>query len=300
MNEEFAIDPEACQTGYEFKSLLAQFGPFAGRYSVRFPKDWIARTFDQVEGWPDGLSKVAGKRALQQAQASGAFVRSQGRVWSPALDWPANVRKTQASARPFHGVVARRELADEFPVLETFDPPPSTEIHVLPTASALASPARYLLETGPEVALVDPYFNPCRENNAAVLIALLKIAASTSTCVAFSVWSFADAILAANSEQELRCALRDVSMEAGFAPQSLSLKLVGDAKITTATDSFKFHPRYLLTAKGGLRYDAGFKKESGKAKVEISVVGRGTHSGLVSIYLEGAALESIRCAIGTT
>ena len=31
MNEEFAIDPEACESGFEFKALLMHFGPFTGR-----------------------------------------------------------------------------------------------------------------------------------------------------------------------------------------------------------------------------------------------------------------------------
>jgi len=285
MNEEFAIDPEACESGAEFRLLLGQFGPLVGRYAARFPSSWMARTAEIIDRWPDGLSKVAARQALLRAKESGVFVRSGGRDWAPALDWPDNVRAVQRSKAPFAGVVARRALAHEYPTLETFDPRPSGEAFVEPTARGLAEPARLLIEMGPEIAIVDPYFDPSRKGNAAVLRALLAYGATSRTCASFFIWTLAKHVLERNSRADLEQALEVASKASGFYPKPIAISLVDDSSLDAQEGlAIRFHSRYLITMRGALRYDAGFRAE-GRAKVEVSVVGPGTHAGLVSLYL---------------
>lgn len=288
MNEEFAIDPEACESGAEFKFLLGQFGPLVGRYAARFPGSWMARTAEIVDKWPDGLSKVAARQALLRAKESGAFVRSGGRDWAPALDWPDNVRAVQRSKAPFDGVVARRALADEYPTLETFEPRPSGEAFVEPTARGLAEPARQLIEMGPEIALADPYFDPSREGNAAVLRALLAYAATSRSCASFCIWTLSKHVLERNSRADLERALEVASKASGFYPRPIAICLVDEPSLYAHEGlRIRFHSRYLVTMRGALRYDAGFRAE-GRGRVEVSVVGPGTHAELVSLFLGSA------------
>ncbi len=288
MNEEFAIDPEACESGFEFKALLMHFGPFTGRYAVQYPRNWITMTLARVEALPDGLGKAAAKRALTQAKDEGAFTKPRGRAWFPEHDWPGNVRRVQAGSERFDGVIARRSLRDEFSVLETFDPPASTELTVQPPRAAdLAAPARHLIVAATEVAIVDPYFRPCRSSNAAVLVELLRIAAASSSCRSLVVWASASKS-EGDSDEGIRSALRRAASDAAFSNRSLGIKLLRDDILESEFGPQTFHGRYLVTARGALRYDMGFKEER-SGGVELSIVGRDRLRMLRALYLDGKA-----------
>ena len=287
MNEEFAIDPEACESGFEFKALLMHFGPFTGRYAVLYPKNWITMTLHRVEALPDGLGKAAAKRAIKQAIDEGAFTKPRGRDWIPEHDWPVNVRRVQAGPDRFDDVIARRTLGHEFPVLETFDPPASVELTVRPRAADLAAPARQLIVAATEVAIVDPYFRPCRAENAVVLTELLRIAAASSTCRSLVIWARADK-QKEDSDGEIRSALRRTASDAAFSGRSLGIKLLRDGVLESDRGPQTFHLRYLVTERGGLRYDKGFQQET-TGGVELSIVGRDRLRTLRALYLDGEA-----------
>ena len=72
--------------------------------------------------------------------------------------------------------------------------------------------------------------------------------------------------------------------------------VTGTTSTTTSSDDIlesdfgpqTFHVRYLVTARGALRYDIGFKEER-SGGVELSIVGRDRLRMLRALYLDGKA-----------
>ena len=72
-------------------------------------------------------------------------------------------------------------------------------------------------------------------------------------------------------------------MQANFKPgREIEMILVEDESRQT-----KMHGRYLLSIKGGIRFDQGFQRLPDGRHVDVGPIGKNTHDALLDIYCDG-------------
>lgn len=284
MNEEFAVEPVACSTPAELIFLLRQFGLFGGRYIVRFPEPWGDLLKDHISGWPDGLDKQAAKRQLGQANEECAFVGSGGRTYSPQRSWIENVDVAQKSSARFDHVVAHPRHG-KYSTAATFDFGRGTAPEIHATATGIVGVARRLLDVSPELALIDPLFNPCEGDKRIVLHELLAYLAKRN-CTRVDIWIHEPRRNQRNSPEEKIQVLAEVVKATGFA-HTVRLFLVTDKSLGPKGQKFRFHRRYMLSIYGAIDFDMGFQQLPAGELVPVNIVNRDMHERLVKRFLQG-------------
>lgn len=286
MNELYAADPSVCIHASELKLLLASFGPYAGRYLANYPSDWVT----QVERQLGNLGEIEAARVktmLRRAKENMALIPWNGLAWDKEQEWLVNARPLLNTAPAvFVGLIAREAKPPAIHRLHDFDLPPTAEERVAGTASEYARISKILLLLSPEIALVDPYLHPLKSNCAAVLKAMFDTAAK-GKCQKITLWARAAEICGngvyAVIKADLEACLRQLARQAGFKPgREIEMILVEDE-----TAQAKMHGRYLLSIKGGIRFDQGFKQLPQGRHVDVGPVGKPPHDALLDIYFNG-------------
>jgi hypothetical protein len=167
------------------------------------------------------------------------------------------------------------------------------DLELSPTADELvdAIPDEYvrvsrtLLKISPELAFIDPYVSPCTSDRRDVLVAMLREVA-TGKCRQVMVWSKYSLVVSEKKHSlvEVRDAWRDILHEAAW-PAGRQFKHV---LIDDSASKVRMHGRYLISIKGGVRYDQGFQRFGRGRGNEVSPVGRSLHDVLFGIYFENS------------
>ena len=101
------------------------------------------------------------------------------------------------------------------------------------------------------------------------------------------MWARAAEVLGSRSMDAIEADLQDVLLRlarrAKFKPgREIHMNLVEDE-----TGRTKMHARYLLSIKGGIRFDQGFQQLPQGRRVDVGPIGKATHAELCNIYLDG-------------
>lgn len=286
MNELYAADPSVCGHASELKLLLASFGPYAGRYLANYPSDWAARVERQLENLGE-IEAARVKTILRRAKESMALIPWNGLAWNKRQEWLANARPLlNTEPAMFDGLIARQATPPAIHHLHDLELPPTAEERIQGTASEYARISKILLVLSPEIALVDPYLNPLKGECAAVLKAMFDTAAK-GKCQKISLWARESEVCRRGAypviQADLEDRLRQLARQAGFKPRrEIEMILVEDESRRA-----KMHGRFLLSIKGGIRFDQGFQQLPQGRQVDVGPVGKTTHNALLDIYFEG-------------
>jgi hypothetical protein len=289
MNELYATDPNSCTQVSDLKFLLNCFGPYTGRYLIKYPSDWGVRVEDNFKNAGDlALAKV--KALLRRANEDMTLVSTKKLPWIDNHDWMQNawpLLKEHGSI--FDGLVSGSEHthADHPAIchLHELDLAPTAEERILGTPQEYARVAKFLVLLSPELVLVDPYLNPIKKNCKSVLGPILKLAAQ-GKCQKVTIWArtideVGDALRQA--QVNVKNSLSELANEVGFrGDKSLELFWVSDE-----ISECKMHARYLLSIKGGIRLDQGFQQLPKGRRVDVSPVGKDIHMNLLDIFFDG-------------
>lgn len=286
MNELYATDPSVCIHASELKLLLASFGPYAGRYLANYPGDWAT----QVEKQLDNLGELEAARVktmLRRAKEGMAVIAWNGLAWNKEKEWLANAKSLLNTAPAMlDGLIALEAAPPAIHHLHDLDLPPTAEERIIGTASEYARISKILLLFSSEIALVDPYLNPLKSDCASVLKAMFDKAAK-GKCQKITLWARESEVCRRGAysviKSDLEDRLRQLARQAGFkAGREIELILVEDESQKT-----KMHGRYLLSIKGGIRFDQGFQQLPQGRCVDVGPIGKATHGDLLDIYFEG-------------
>jgi len=286
MNELFAADPSTCKHISDLNLLLSAFGPYTGRYLANYPSDWMKRIELQYENvGPIEIEKA--KALLRRAKDGLKFVTRKNLAWSIEKEWIENI-KTVLASKPtlFSGVIANENISTNIKQLEDHDLSPTSEENIKGTNIEYGRVCEILMLLSPELIFIDPYLNPLRRQYKSVLSSLFSIAAR-GQCERIVIWSRASEVCRVGSPsvilRDIKESLQGLMQEAGFrSGREIEMILVEDE-----SSKNKMHGRYFLTIKGGIRLDQGFQQLPGERRVDVSPVGRSTHSNLLDIYLDG-------------
>ena len=286
MNELYAADPSVCAHASELKLLLASFDPYAGRYLANYPENWVAQVESQFENRGE-IEKARVKTILRRAKEGMAMVTRANLSWNADKEWLENARPLlNTPPAVFDGLIAREATPPAIHHLHDLDLPPTAEERISGTASEYARISKILLVLSPEIALVDPYLNPLNGKCASVLKAMFDMAGK-GKCQKISLWARASEVFGHSAcaviKADLEDRLRQLARQAGFKPgREIEMILVEDE-----SRQAKMHGRFLLSIKGGIRFDQGFQQLPQGRCVDVGPVGKTTHNALLDIYFDG-------------
>jgi hypothetical protein len=286
MNELYAADPAVCSHASDLKMLLANFGPYTGRYLANYPADWAS----QVEKRFCGAGDVEAARVqtlLRRAKENLTLVTRSNLPWNVQQAWLPNAAPMVGGvAAVFDGLIALKAKPPTIHDLHELELPPTAEERVAGIATEYARISKILLLLSPEIVLIDPYLNPLKRSCVTVLTSLFELAAK-GKCQKISLWMRASEVFGAGSSSaikaDLQGALLQLASSANFKPgREIEMVLVEDE-----SSQSKIHGRYLLSIKGGVRLDQGFSQLPSGRKVDVGPIGRSVHGDLMDIFFDG-------------
>jgi hypothetical protein len=283
MNEHFAAEPICFRTFAEFRSLVKQFGPEAGRYLTGYPSKWselVSKTLLTEEVRDVELTKI--KRALQMAYEQHRVIDG-ALPYDDSKPWLQNAMQLMSQFKKFDAVVSAEEAtADKVYTLESIDIPPIAEEKMEAHPNEFARVVQTLVQISNELIFVDPFANPCKADVYVVLLAILKLVAR-SKCSNVVIFARENILLRNHDTSELRQRLSQLKKDSELPARCmLSLQLFDDDRT-----EIKVHARYLLSKEGGIRFDQGFHKLGAGKKVDVAPLTQATLKPALDVYVEG-------------
>lgn len=268
---EYAVEPKAISLDLRTCQYLSSlFGFDRGRLLSLFPRKWLPMAIQATDHLPDTEKKrVVEKLVTLKRRAS---IKS-GRSYDIAIDsWLENAIK-QHNLKPFHAIVATEGCdhasivcIDDFDIEhELVTCPPIRRVKR--TGQDIANAMATLLKEANTILFVDPYLDISSAENRETLKACLEIIASNISPVQKCEVHFGHMDRLGSStdiiEGNIERWLDDV------LPDGISVIFYNWEKKDRGED---FHARYLLTEKGGLSIDAGFRARGHHQTVDMSLL----------------------------
>jgi hypothetical protein len=267
MIHEFSLDPGVAQDWQSLRYVLDQSGFPHGRLISEYPKEWRRMAYEAAAKIS---TPVNAKRVEVLLQAAKSKLLPGARHYDPNRDWLPNAVE-QHRTRPFRAIISNENpmghdavlipeaLTETTPLWHT-----QRETKVPRTAAALSNAVSVLLKQSREVLLVDQHFDPDEKRFQRTL------------------QSFIGAALSAVPKKRIEYHLkiqRKLSTErfrTGCESQLPQLIPVGVVirfiRWQARKEGEDFHPRYVLTERGGIRIDAGLDEGKKGETTDISLL----------------------------
>ena len=286
MNELYAADPATCSHSSDLRLLLNSFGPYTGRYLANYPNDWSERIESGLANFGE-MEAARVRTLLRRARESISLITRSNLPWNNEKSWIDNALP-QLDTQPaiFSGLIAQIGRPPAVHEFQGLDLPPTAEERVEGTGDEYVRTAKILLVMSPEIAFIDPYLNPLKRSYEPILRSMFASLAK-GRCKRILLWARASEAIGSRSEkvilQDIEAALRNFSAQASFSPGGkVEMVFVHDE-----SKNDKMHGRYLLSIKGGIRFDQGFQKLAMGRFADVGPVGKSVHDNLLSMYFDG-------------
>jgi len=282
MIKKFAVQPSALTRWEDFRYVMEKLSFAQGRVLVRFPKSWSRILLDSLN-----VGDIERMRFVERLKKYKEDRMVSSRMpYDNSLDWISNAERSGPSA--FDRVIVQEEKPNTAnglafaPVGEIDEDffETAREIRCMNSVENLAQAAMVFLHESSDAAVVDPYFRTVSPGCLSVLCRFVDLALDAGKCKTFHVYAKSD-YCARDGGASAR-----YNFEKQLGRRSLSGFRVLFYFVDDTSSHQSFHARYLLTSKGGLRYDKGFEAPREAQLVDISIIDRDLHSELYSLYLD--------------
>lgn len=250
---EFAINPEVIEDWTDLRILSMRFGFEHGAVISDFPKPWISslkqRAEQDLKGTRKYLSVIEQLNRIKKE-----FLINRARTYDVAEDWVNNA-VTQHEAFAFYKIIDINAAkgVDAFCDIDEklFEGlrEGSTHRH----AEDLAQVACLLLENSKKIKIIDPFISPHRGCQK-------------------SIKEIINVIQRGNRAQNIQLELHTSSSRSGkdvdVANEKTEIETIYQPLVSAGMslrvywwkddETNELHPRYLVTERGGMRYDRGF------------------------------------------
>jgi len=260
---EFAVNPDAIKEWKDLKFITMNFGFEHGAVISSFPKAWLKVLQQKAKSELKDVEYSVVTERLKVIKDE-AIIKS-GRAFKPEYDWIENSLLQQKN-NPFYKIIHDSELADQAEVI-SFD---SLDKHVFKglregvvkrDAASFAEVSRLLLENSSNIQFIDPYFSAAKGSTGKLDTGFFNsIKAMLSTAGVFK-----------------RTNIRDIQVHTSYKRSQTEVDIKEEKKILDEhykkiiplgksieftwwddEGTSEIHPRYLVTEKGGIRFDRGF------------------------------------------
>lgn len=275
MNDLYGLSPYASHTLTELSSRFSTFGPAAGRYLLSFPNhnSWRLRVIDSFKS---SLGEVAQKRLnsiLGNAVKNSVFIGKWPGNDLSANEWLAAAidlwEDKQASLGCGRIYVSYEEF-EEWRISNS----KGLQYLISPDDDDTVSSASERIQTDPEsywkicelicfisaeIHIVDPYFDPVSDQGRLdICRKLLREINSLKKPCQVHFWSRCQTDGSGERELNIKASL----LKKKFEDFSIGIRQGLSVKFHWIDDyrsSEKLHARFLLTEKGGIKFDQGFQ-----------------------------------------
>ena len=298
---EYAVEPTCLNNWHTFRYLIENFGVPQGRLIAEYPGHWLRLVYDSC-GKVTFLQKQKMTVELERLKRHG-LCRSP-REYDGKVKWLQNAI-SQQSVKPFHAIIAL-ESNPELKVLNSDDLDKSNplwavqrEAKVARTKEELSAKAAKLLQISERVLFVDKHFDPAIDRWRDLLLHLCHVAAEGRRDMpSFEYHTKIDDDEFGNPPEKRKedfKALCERELSRGLPPGSLLKVFRWDKK----HQGDFFHARYILTEKGGLRFDWGLDigKKIGET-TDVSLLDGGVWEEYWSWFQEESqVMELVDCVV---
>lgn len=261
---EYAVDPECYADAEQIKRLAGEFGWCEGRLISNFPGTWLRKVKEAQDAAFKQLT-IRQKSILTEEwewlrKHKDKILINSGRSFDGNNDWISNAL-CQHKNKLFQAVIAYQKTLQHDDLLTPSDLN-ARESHwkirhddrILRTPEALCNCVSKLLHASAHIRFVDPYFNPTKAEWRNTLLAFINAAFNNSSRIP-------------KLEYHLKINSRDIKLDnwsqkfqkncqqflTPLLPSGRILHLFLWTQINSTGDWF--HDRYILTEKGGVRFE---------------------------------------------
>lgn len=273
---EFAIEPAVLSTWDNFRYFIDRVGVEHGRLIAQFPKSWKRLVYEALTEFRGTTRMAVVEERLRRLDP--AITKSR-RPYDGSREWLVNAEAQQTGNSPFDAIIACSNPRKNTAVLVATDVSDETPRWAVPRerkiarrALDLATAASSLISCSREILLVDPHFNPWeprwREAFAAVCKALETTRQPpTRTELHVSAWRPDGQPKWDVHEFCRECTRRlAVSVPAGLRIRIVIWKQKAGGE--------RIHGRYVLTERGGIRFEGGLDPGSDGETTDVSLLTR--------------------------
>lgn len=297
MNEIDAVSPRFFDNFRDLSDLLAEFGPYNGRYVANYPSDWEKKLLDHLTHLSE-FDQLKAKQKLSRYNSNGIksiLININKLEYSPNISWTENVEALQKN-KTFNDVIA--DLYDEGAIfqkwedkVEEYRAKRERSIHLQGKPGEYIALIEPLLKKGPAAYFVDPYFRPTDEDNISLIKKLFEKVAN-SECYQLHFFIRKKRALEKNNHgSESKWDLDEYKKELEYClsrfvrrGKSLTINLFEESK------EFESHNRYFITKYGALDFGKGFMRFNySVAQIPVYIVDKGQHEELIDWYISGKA-----------
>lgn len=280
MNDLYLANPRAIQTSKDLRFLVSKFGPYAGRYLIKYPNNWSEIIIhEKISDLEAERIKTILRRAAQNLQ----IIAKSALFWDEKLDWNNNAKKLLSFSSQKMECITHSANEFGFVDIEDFDPPPTTEERVFGTEDEYIRVSKILLLLSPEMNFIDPYIDLERSSYFNVFKSML-MEASKGKCRRFIFWTRLSSISKYGINTEVVLRLEDILRRLKNESRLPDTSKIEIYLLRDETDEKKMHARYLLSIKGGIRFDQGFQRLPKNRKVDIAPIGKQLHDELLEQF----------------
>jgi hypothetical protein len=267
MINEYAVEPEALNNWQNFRYVDDQVGVEHGRLISRFPGKWARMVMTACAENLQLTDMDRSRIAIKLENLHKNKMAKLNRPYDREKNWVSNVEEQQRQ-RPFHAVIARNIEAKIQNILNIDELDASHPLWNIPKeqvisrkAYELACCAKLLLQVSKEILIIDPHFDPAKPRFMETFSYLIEFAFEehlpkrVELHVEYDYWKDKERA----TEWEEDCLRKFPPL----IPEGFTL-LVFRWKIKASGD--KPHARYVLTERGGIRYDYGLDEWVGEGQ----------------------------------
>jgi len=279
---KIAIEPSSITSWESFRYVMEKLGFSKGLLLAKFPKSWPKMLLDSLD-----VGDIERQRIVTKLKnyKNDRMIPS-GIEYNPDAEWVENfinvhelidIKKVMVSdfiSITDCDVSTQREADSEF-----FDCP--REVNILNTSNNLSDIADVLVSNSVVLILVDPYLNIYSGNSYVETISkFVSIASNSDKCKKIIIYTKNDFIPRAR-HKELDRVFNEKILPISNSGLEICVKYVDDSM-----SKHPLHARYLLTEKGGMRYDKGFKPGKPAVHMDISLLDKMMHQTLYARFSE--------------
>jgi hypothetical protein len=250
---EYALDPRSIDNWPTLRYVSENFGPSRGRLLSKFPSSWAREALENAMARPGDKLRIVEK--LRDIEKN--LLRTK-RPYNSDMSWISNALSIQPD-EPFHAIIAKTdcdhpcfvhidELDESNPLWKV-----GLDGKIKRNASEIARVASPLLSISAEAVLVDQHYSSTAKHGRplAALIAAARNGKKLS-----------------RMEYHLNSDGDSLAFQVGLNKQLPYLDLKNEEEIVfirwrRIDGGENMHPRYILTNRGGIRFDFGLDEGDG-------------------------------------
>jgi hypothetical protein len=300
MIDEFALDPSALCSYERFRYFMEKFGVSNGRLISLFPDNWkneVARACREHDPKVPGalsVNKVVELLWNEKYQYTDSRLLDMKRPYEERLSWLENAEREHNGPRPFHAIVASANPrnSDDVLVADSLDETNQNwkqkrERRVDANSEDLARQAFALIRISDNVVFVDPHFEFVDRNDPALPSinrfegTLRKIFEFIQACDRSPEMELHTRYFPYKDSQNKSLGVnRSIKIWeancrdrlATILPKGLSITVFRWGSFRSGDPKEKLHPRYILTEKGGIRYERGLDADDPGVTTDVSLL----------------------------